>query len=95
MSPAPDFAVESPPFGVSVTLKAVHVSADEAPSAPVSDAPAFGESMMANQALDPQALDDQVLSSQALDEPSLDVASRTAPNFDTIEQRYPLLRNAL
>jgi uncharacterized repeat protein (TIGR03809 family) len=66
-------AAETPPSGVLIPAETGHVCSGEAPSAPVSDAPAL------NPTLDPTV--------ENASEPTLDIAA--------IQERYPLLRNAL
>ena len=73
-------SVPSPSRDVSIEAATERVCSDEAPSAPVIDNQAFHEPVLHEQVLSEQALD-------AASEPTLD--------FDAIEQRYPLLRNAL
>jgi uncharacterized repeat protein (TIGR03809 family) len=74
LQPQPaETVAEPPPSDVSIVAESDHVSSDDAPSAPDSDAPALE-----------QALDGTLNNAS---EPTLDIAS--------IEQRYPLLRNAL
>jgi hypothetical protein len=66
LSPQPaDTPVYSPQFDVSISAETDHVDSDEAPSAPISDAPALNNSL------------------------------ELMLNLDAIEERYPLLRNAL
>jgi uncharacterized repeat protein (TIGR03809 family) len=60
-----DTPVYSPQFDVSISTETDHVDSDEAPSAPISDAPALNGSL------------------------------ELMLNLDAIEERYPLLRNAL
>jgi len=74
-------AAETPPSGVLIPAETGHVCSGEAPSAPVSDAPALDRAL--DRALDP-TLDPTV---ENASEPSLDIAA--------IQERYPLLRNAL
>jgi hypothetical protein len=62
---------------VSIVAKTGHVSSDEAPSAPDSDAPVFNP--VFNQ----------------ISDPALDKVSELALDMTAIQQRYPLLRNAL
>ena len=76
---------EPPPSDVSIAAETDHVNSDEAPSAPVSGAPAM------DLAFDPVL--GRVLN-RVLD-PALANTSELTLDFAAMQERYPLLRNAL
>lgn len=87
--------VYAPVQDVPLAAQPEHAGFDEAPFAPVSNAPVFDAQILDTQIADAQILDALVLDAPVPDTPVLDEASEQVPDIDTIEQRYPLLRNRL
>jgi uncharacterized repeat protein (TIGR03809 family) len=95
-APAP---AEPPPSVVSISLETVHVSSEEAPSAP--------KSIVFSSELDPSSHEENA-SNKAAEPPlrfhrngkgsgatALDVAPELTPDITAMHERYPLLRNAM
>jgi uncharacterized repeat protein (TIGR03809 family) len=96
--PAP-IPAEPPPSVVSISLETLHVSSEEAPSAP--------ESIVFSSELDPGSHEENA-SNKAAEPPlrfhrngkgsgatALDVAPELTPDITAMHERYPLLRNAM